>query len=89
MRPVVADTGPLHYLVLTGDIGLLPKLFAQVLAPQAVYDELTQPETPSSVRTWISEHPDWLAVQPDPAFRPHRAALRGLTRVSVPRSRWQ
>ncbi len=40
MQLVVADTGPLHYLVLTGDVALLPKLFERVLAPQAVYEEL-------------------------------------------------
>ena len=40
MPLVVADTGPLHYLVLTGDIELLPKLFERVLVPQVVRDEL-------------------------------------------------
>ena len=34
MQLVVADTGPLHYLVLTGDIELLPKLFERALVPQ-------------------------------------------------------
>jgi hypothetical protein len=32
MRLVVADTGPLNYLVLTGYIELLPELLARVLA---------------------------------------------------------
>ena len=36
MPLVVADAGPLHYLVLTGDIELLPKLFERVLVPQVV-----------------------------------------------------
>src|SRR5215472_3623286 len=31
MPLVVADAGPLHYLVLTGDIDLLPELFERVL----------------------------------------------------------
>jgi hypothetical protein len=30
MRLVVADTGPLHYLVLTGDIELLPSTLTRV-----------------------------------------------------------
>jgi predicted nucleic acid-binding protein len=38
---VVSDTGPLHYLVLTGDIALLPKLFDRVLAPRGVLHNLT------------------------------------------------
>jgi len=39
MPLVVADTGPLHYLVLTGDIELLPKLFERVLVPQVVKEK--------------------------------------------------
>jgi hypothetical protein len=34
MPLVAADAGPLQYLVLTGDIELLPKLFERVLGPQ-------------------------------------------------------
>jgi len=44
MPLVVADAGPLHYLVLTGDIELLPKLFERVLVPQVVRDELANAE---------------------------------------------
>src|SRR5437879_6555330 len=40
MRLIVADTGPLNYLVLIGASDLLPKLFETVLVPQAVCDEL-------------------------------------------------
>jgi predicted nucleic acid-binding protein len=63
---VVSDTGPLHYLVLTGDIALLPKLFDRVLAPQTVRDELANPKTPAAVRAWIAQPPAWLDVRPDP-----------------------
>lgn len=45
-RLVVADTGPLNYLVLIQAIDLLPKLFEQILVPQAVFDELTHIEAP-------------------------------------------
>jgi hypothetical protein len=40
MRLVVADTGPLNYLVLIGDIELLPKLFEKIFVPATVRDEL-------------------------------------------------
>ena len=50
----VADNGPLNYLVLTGDIELLPKVFKRALAPQAVRDELANPEAPAAVRAWIT-----------------------------------
>ena len=64
MRLVVADTGPLHYLVLTGDIELLPKLFERVLVPQKVRDELANAEAPWAVRDWIAHAPGWLDVRP-------------------------
>ena len=32
----VADTPPICYLILIGEIDLLPKLFSQVLLPQPV-----------------------------------------------------
>ena len=54
MPLVVADAGPLHYLVLTGDIELLPKLFERVLVPQVVRDELANAEAPQAVRDWIA-----------------------------------
>ena len=64
MAPVVADTGPLHCLVLTGDIELPPKLFERVLVPQVVRDELADAEAPQAVRDWIAHAPDWLVVRP-------------------------
>jgi predicted nucleic acid-binding protein len=51
MPLVVADAGPLHYLVLTGDIELLPKLFERVLVPQVVRDELANAEAPQACAT--------------------------------------
>ena len=60
MPLVVADTGPLHYLVLTGDIELLPKLLERVLVPQVVRDELANAEAPQAVRDWIARTPGWL-----------------------------
>ena len=64
MPLVVADTGALHYLVLTGDIELLPKLFERVLVPQVVRDELANAEAPQAVRDWIARAPGWLDVRP-------------------------
>jgi predicted nucleic acid-binding protein len=69
MRLVVADTGPLNYLVLIGDIELLPKLFERVLTPQTVRDELANREAPAAVRAWIAQPPAWLELQPNPDIR--------------------
>ena len=64
MPLVVADTGPLYYLVPTGDIELLPKLFERVLVPQVVRDELANAEAPQAVRDWIARAPGWLDARP-------------------------
>lgn len=63
MRVVVADTGPLHYLVLIGHIDLLPRLFQVVFVPTAVWDELLDSGAPPVVRAWAATPPAWLTVQ--------------------------
>jgi predicted nucleic acid-binding protein len=62
VRIVIADAGPPHYLVLTGYIDVLPKLFTTVFIPDAVHAELSHQEAPQSVRHWIASHPEWLTV---------------------------
>jgi len=60
---VVADTSPLHYLILCGAEGTLPRLFRQVVIPPAVLHELQQANTPPVVRQWATTLPDWIIVQ--------------------------
>jgi predicted nucleic acid-binding protein len=62
MRLVIADTGPINYLVLIGHIELLPALFARIAVPSAVYRELVSSRAPDEVRRWITGHPTWLEV---------------------------
>ena len=50
MRLIIADTGPINYLVLIGNIDLLPILFEKVILPSAVQAELADPDAPPSVR---------------------------------------
>jgi predicted nucleic acid-binding protein len=64
---VVADTGPLRYLVLIGHDDVLPRLFGAVSVPTTVADELRHPRSPDAVRAWMAKPPPWLAVHPDPA----------------------
>ncbi|KAA5608642.1 DUF3368 domain-containing protein [Rhodovastum atsumiense] len=64
---VVADAGPLHYLVLIGHIEVLPRLFGAVSVPTTVADELRHPNAPDAVRAWAAAPPPWLAVHPDSA----------------------
>jgi predicted nucleic acid-binding protein len=75
MRLVVADTGPLNYLVLIEAIELLPKLFEKVFTPEAVRAEILDQDAPAVVRAWAGQPPGWLDVRTvssaidDPAWR--------------------
>ena|SRR5690242_16678197 len=66
MRLVVADTGPLNYLVLIEAIDVLPALFEQILVPAAVYEELAHVDAPAPVRLFASQKPAWLDIRPNP-----------------------
>src|ERR1051326_3195604 len=67
MRLVVADTGPLNYLILIEAVDLLPRLFEHILIPAAVYAELSHADAPASVRAFAATKATWLEVHPDPA----------------------
>ncbi len=67
MRIVVADTSPIRYLVVIGEIEILPALFGPVIIPTVVRDELTHPRAPEAVRTWMQAPPLWLEPRVAPA----------------------
>lgn len=74
MLLVVADTGPLRYLVLIGQIDLLPLLFQNIVIPTPVYAELCHQSAPVPVRQWATALPVWIEVLPaastaDPVLR--------------------
>jgi predicted nucleic acid-binding protein len=57
---VVADAGPLHYLILVDGAEALEVLFERVLVPGAVRDELNHPKAPEKVKDWIKRDRRWL-----------------------------
>ena len=59
---VVSDTSPLNYLVLIGQVGVLPKLFEEIHTAPEVMDELLDARTPEVVRQWAQAPPGWLRV---------------------------
>jgi len=68
---VVADASPINYLLLTGYIEVVPKLFERVAFPLAVHRELLHSGSPQLVRAWASQLPSWCEVivkeeKPDP-----------------------
>jgi predicted nucleic acid-binding protein len=67
---IVSDTSPINYLVLIGEIELLPKLFGQVIIPPAVARELRHPGSPGVVKQWIDSPPAWLEIRDASAIDP-------------------
>jgi predicted nucleic acid-binding protein len=69
---VVSDTSPVNYLLLIGLIDVLPRLYGQVIVPNAVYVELRNPGAPQVVSDWVSNLPGWVEVHtvqnPDPSL---------------------
>lgn len=70
---VIADTSPLHYLILLKHAEVLQHLYGCVIIPEAVVMELQAQKTPAVVRQWIRTPPEWLqirqiAVPLDPAL---------------------
>lgn len=61
---VVADSGPLHYLILLEHIELLRRFYGEVLVPEPVANELSAASAPAAVREWITKPPNWVDVRP-------------------------
>jgi len=61
---VVADSGPLHYLILLEQVDLLQRFYGRVLVPQTVASELSSERAPEVVREWIGGPPSWVDIHP-------------------------
>ncbi len=59
---VIADTGPLNYLLLIGQVGILRELYGSLTLPTAVHVELLHPKAPLIVRSWAANIPEWVEV---------------------------
>jgi predicted nucleic acid-binding protein len=78
VRLVIADTGPINYLVLIGHVELLQALFEKVILPSAVHSELASRKAPPSVQYWIANRPAWLDLRDVPFNQPDDASLKGI-----------
>lgn len=61
---VVSDTSPICYLLLINQVEILQTLYEVIIVPKTVADELGSPESPSVVKNWIAQPPEWLQIQP-------------------------
>lgn len=64
---VVADSSPLHYLILLEQTEILRRLYENVLLPDAVAAELRAASAPRQVSEWMSRPPSWLRTIDVPA----------------------
>ena len=55
----VADTSPLNYLILIGRVGIVARLFSQLIVPEGVLRELQHARSPRMVSAWATNPPDW------------------------------
>jgi predicted nucleic acid-binding protein len=78
VRLVIADTGPLNYLILIGHVDVLPVLFERVVLPTTVESELASSKAPSLIRDWIANRPVWLEVHEAPVSQSEDASLKGI-----------
>lgn len=62
MQLVIADTGPINYLIQIGQVELLPRVFERVAVPAAVQAELSRTGAPPPVQHWIAAPPAWLEI---------------------------
>ncbi len=59
---IVADTGPINYLIQIGQIALLSLLARRVVLPRSVMAELSHPAAPEVVRAWAAAPPAWVEI---------------------------
>jgi len=74
---VVADAGPLHYLILIDRAEILSPLCGHVFIPFAVQNELLHSSAPAAVKNWLLRPPPWLEVVPVSEPRIIRGLHRG------------
>ncbi|HEV2972830.1 MAG TPA: DUF3368 domain-containing protein [Pirellulales bacterium] len=74
---VLSDTSPINYLVLIGQVDILPVLFGEVVIPTAVPTERQRQGAPDPVRRWIDRLPAWPVVRSPIAVDPQLRLGRG------------
>jgi predicted nucleic acid-binding protein len=61
---VIADTGPLNYLIQIGCDDLLRQLYKRIIVPAGVMQELAHAAAPAAVQVWLAHLPAWVEVHP-------------------------
>ena len=60
---IVADTGPVNYLIQIGCIGVLAQMAEKTVLPKSVQAELLHPAAPDVVQAWAAAPPAWVEIR--------------------------
>jgi predicted nucleic acid-binding protein len=60
---IVADTGPINYLIQIGCVEVLATLAEKTVLPASVQAELIHRAAPGAVRTWAAAPPSWVEIR--------------------------
>ena len=60
---IVADTGPINYLIQIGCIALLARLAEKTVLPASVQSELVHEAAPDAVRAWAAAPPTSVEIR--------------------------
>jgi predicted nucleic acid-binding protein len=60
---IVADTGPINYLIQIGSIEMLATLAQRTVLPESARAELLQSAAPDAVRAWAIAPPAWIEIR--------------------------
>ncbi len=74
---MISGTGPVNYLRLTRYIGILSRLFARVILPSVVLQELSHSLAPAPVKLLAQALPGWIEVVNSPEVTPSAGIHRG------------
>lgn len=86
MKLVVADTTPINYLILIGEIEVLFNLFSKVVLPAHVHQvELHGLKTPKMVREWADNLPAWVEVMKPTRLEPSTLDLGEMEAIALAR----
>jgi predicted nucleic acid-binding protein len=63
MSLIVADTGPINYLIQIGHVDLLSRLVGKMVIPSSVQAELLHGAASVEVRAWAAQPPAWVEIR--------------------------
>ena len=72
----ISDTTPIHYLIILERTEILPKIFGEIIIPDAVAGEMRHPRAPIEIRNWIASPPSWVTIRsPRNVYHPRSRGL--------------